>query len=151
MLDRDIDRVAEIDRGTFAVPWHEEAWMRARTENRNVGMVIEVGEQVVGCCLYELHPDHIKLQRLAVSPSFQRKGLGFAAVKKLFDKLSFERRTHVLTTVPQDDLQVQKFFRACGFRAVPDTASPKGGASRGHYLFRADLTEIRELRGAGAR
>lgn len=146
MLDSDLSRVAEIDRGSFKDPWNKEDWSRARKSESGVGLVTEIGEQVVGCCLYKLCPDHFALQRLAVCPSFLRQGLGFAAIRKLFDKLTADRRTYVLATVQQDDLLSQKFFRASGFRAIPDTTdTKKGGTSQEHYLFRADLGEILRL------
>lgn len=92
--------------------------------NRNaIGMVAEVGHDILGFMLYSLHKDRIIVARLAVSPKYRGQGAGSAMVQRLIDKLSQQRRSEVVIEVPESALTAQVWLRKREFRHIGTQAN----------------------------
>lgn len=89
-----------------------------------VGMVLEVGGEVLGVMVYELHAKYLALLALAVRPDVRRQGVGRRLVEKFLYKLQSHRREWAEVVVPEDAVAAQLLLRACGFWAV---CSVEGG------------------------
>lgn len=117
MIRRDMDEVLEISQSTDA-PLDAESLADSLRGLNKIGMVVEVGEKVVGFMLYELHNDRLHVTRLAVHPLWQRLGLGGLMVDKLMSKLSERRRTRITLDVNERNVTGQIWLRGRGFLAV---------------------------------
>jgi ribosomal-protein-alanine N-acetyltransferase len=81
-------------------------------------MVAELGEQVVGFMIYELHKNKLHVLDFATHPDFRRQGVGQQMIAKLLGKLSSHRRTKIVLHVRETNLNGQLFYRQMGFKAV---------------------------------
>ena len=117
--------VREIENHSFEFPWSEEDFIRCLRQRNCIGMVAEVGKQVVGFMIYELHKTCLRVLNFAVHEDCRFKGAGTAMVKKLIGKLTAERRRLIVIEIRETNLDAQLFFRRMGFRAVD--------VSRGFY------------------
>ncbi len=150
MVNSDMQRVLAIDAESCRESWNESRWRTALKGQNTIGMVTEIGEQVVGAFIYDIHKDHIRLQKLVISQDFRRQGIGFAAVKRLLDKLK-DTREELLAVVPAGNLIAHQFLRACGFWASLRDSDNRGIRLDDEYLFRALHGEIKELRAGTAK
>lgn len=118
MIRRDMDDVLRIENESFESPWGEDDFIRCLRNRNVIGMVADVGEQVAGFNIYELHRNRLHVLNFAVDPAFRRRGVGAAMVSKLVSKLSLQRRNRIMLEVRETNLDAQLFFRGLGFRAV---------------------------------
>lgn len=118
MIRRDMPSVLDIEKACFEFPWGEEDFIRCLRQRNCIGMVAEVGEQVVGFMIYELHKTRLHILNFCVHPEWRRQGVGRVMVEKLVSKLSYQRRTRVMLEVRETNLDAQLFFRSMGFRAI---------------------------------
>ena len=118
MIRRDMPEVLDIETRNFEFSWTEEDFIRCLRQRNCIGMVAEYDERVVGFMVYELHKNRLHILNFAVSPDFQRQGVGTAMVRKLIGKLSPQRRNRILLEIRETNLGAQLFFRDEGFRAI---------------------------------
>lgn len=117
-IRRDMPEMLEIDRRSFKHPWDEEEFLRCLRLRDHIGMVIEVGESVVGFMIYQLCKTRLHVVNFAVHPAWRRRSLGEQMAKRLVGKLQHHRRTRVALDIRETNLVGQLFFRACGFKAT---------------------------------
>lgn len=118
MIRRDMEDVLYMERACFEHPWTEQEFMLCLRQRNVIGMVAELGEELVGYMLYELHKRNLTILNLGVDPWYQRRGVGRAMIAKLQDKLSNERRTSIDCEVRESNLRAQLFLRQMGFTAI---------------------------------
>ena len=68
MIRRDMPEVLAIEHASFDFPWCEEEFLRVLRQRNCIGMVAEVGEQVVGFMIYELHKNKLHVLDFATPP-----------------------------------------------------------------------------------
>jgi ribosomal protein S18 acetylase RimI-like enzyme len=118
MIRRDLPSVlAAEDELPFDQAWCETDLLEFLRERNHIGMVVEIGETVIGHMCYGLAPDHIQLRRLVVAKAHRGKGYGRDLLDKLESKLS-RRRTEIRIDVPDDDLPAQLWLSRNGYRAT---------------------------------
>jgi ribosomal-protein-alanine N-acetyltransferase len=119
MIRRDMAEVLEIENANFEFPWSEEDFIRCLRQRNCMGMVVEdAKENVVGFMIYELHRNRLHLFVMAVHAAVHRRGIGRQMIHKLVSKLAPQRRNRILVEVRESNLDAQRFFKACGFRAI---------------------------------
>jgi ribosomal-protein-alanine N-acetyltransferase len=118
MIRRDMPSVIDIEQACFEFPWGEDDFIRCLRQRNCIGMVAEVGDQVVGFMIYELHKTRLHILNFCVHPEWRRQGIGRVMVEKLVSKLSYQRRTRVMLEVRETNLDAQLFFRSMGFKAI---------------------------------
>lgn len=117
LIRRDTDEVNAIER-SLALPMSEEDRLAALRSRNVIGMVAEHGMQVVGFFIYEMHKSKLEIVRLAVHPEFRRRGVGTQMLARLYSKLSSHRRTRIVATVPESELNVLQLLRSAGYLAT---------------------------------
>ena len=118
MIRRDMPAVLDIESNSFEYNWTEDDFIRCLRQRNCIGMVAEVGEQVVGYMIYELHKNRLHILNFAVDPEFRRRGVGAAMIEKLRGKLSHDRRNRIMLEVRETNLDAQLFYKSQGFRAI---------------------------------
>lgn len=118
MIRRDMGDVLRIERDNFEFPWIDEDFIRCLRQRNCIGMIAEYEDRVVGFMIYELHHSRIHLLNFAVSPAYQRRGVGSQMLAKLAAKLTSQRRSRILLEIRETNLAAQLFFRENGFRAI---------------------------------
>jgi ribosomal-protein-alanine N-acetyltransferase len=135
MIRRDMPEVLAIEHTSFDFPWCEEEFLRVLRQRNCIGMVAELGEQVVGFMIYELHKNKLLVLDLATHPDFRRQGVGQQMVAKLVGKLSSHRRTKIVLHVRETNLAGQLFYRHQGFRALEVVRDHYGDTGEDAYLL----------------
>lgn len=118
MIRRDMQEVVDMEALVYEFPWDESDFINALRQRNCIGMVYEKQNYVLAYMLYELHKTKLHLLNFTVHPGYQRRGIGTAMVKKLFGKLSSERRNRIMLEVRETNLDAQLFFQSLGFEAV---------------------------------
>jgi GNAT superfamily N-acetyltransferase len=121
-IRHDMSDAITIDRQSFASPIGEEG-LTATLRAQSIGMVAEATWHeclVFGFMIYNLHEDHIFLNRFAVHPLARRRGVGRALMARLQQKLTTFRQTRLvvqfdLVSGSCDPRGAEDFLYACGF------------------------------------
>lgn len=138
LVRRDMPEVLKIEGGSFSRPWTEEDFLCCLRQRNCIGMVAEDRDRVVGFMIYELHKSRLHIVNFAVDPAARKQGVGRQMIGRLVDKLSQQRRTQIVLTVRETNLDAQLFFRKQGFRAVR--------VVRGYYDDTAEDAYLMEYR-----
>ena len=117
LIRRDIPQILAIERICFFEPWTEEDFVNNLRQRNIIGMVIELGEEIVGYFIYQLGRTNLTILNMAVDPNHQRAGHGTAAIEKLKTKLHSHRYL-LHSIVRETNLSCQLFLRANDFKAV---------------------------------
>jgi [ribosomal protein S18]-alanine N-acetyltransferase len=141
MIRRDMPEVLAIEHASFDFPWCEEEFLRVLRQRNCIGMVAEVGEQVVGFMIYELHKNKLHVLDFATHPDYRRQGVGQQMIAKLVGKLSSHRRTRIVLHVRETNLSAQYFYRSQGFRATDVAREHFGDTGEDAYLMQYLLDE----------
>lgn len=139
MIRRDLHEVLEIERDCFPNPWSQDDFIRCLRQRNCIGMVAEHKGRIAGFVMYELHNTRLRLLNIAVGWGYQRNGVGRAMIDKLKGKLSFQRRTSILVSVREGNLDAQLFFKAMGFVCVSIAPGDYEDSGEDAYLFRYSL------------
>ncbi len=118
MIRRDMVEVLSIDAAGSAPAMGEDAILSNLRQRNTIGMVVEVGEKIVGFMIYRLEKRRLDLVRLHVHPDHRRQGIASIMLNKLIGKLSEHRRVAIVADVPEECLDVQLFFKATAVRAT---------------------------------
>jgi ribosomal protein S18 acetylase RimI-like enzyme len=99
-------------------------------------LVLEAGDDVVGCVLSEREDDFWTFSYLAVRPDRQRRGYGGALVEAAAAQARAAGRRAVRIAVRRELAENVRFFRRRGFRFEGELTA--GGA---HDIYRLDLED----------
>lgn len=146
MIRRDMQEVLEIESLSFEYPWCEEDFIMCLRQRNCIGMVIEIGEYVVGYVIYELAPTHLSVLNIAVHPDWRRQGCGKAMLDKMKGKLSQQRRTSLYLIVRETNLSTHLFLRSQNLKCIEilrDFYEVDEGCEDGyHFRFRTGYDNI---------
>ena len=123
MIHRDLKDVVAIDVAATGAPWSKDDYKSRLSQRNTVAMVIElprVGRRkpvVVGSMVYQLHKQHVELERIFIKPEYQLCSFGRQLISELRSRLSRERRTRIKVTVEESNLRLLLFSQAVGFSA----------------------------------
>jgi ribosomal-protein-alanine N-acetyltransferase len=118
MIRRDMPEVIQTERASFEFPWTEDDFLQSLRQRNCIGMVVELGERIVGYMIYELHKNRLHVLNFAVAAEHRRSGIGSAMIQKLMGKLTTHRRSKITLAVRERNLPAQLFFRALEFKAT---------------------------------
>jgi ribosomal-protein-alanine N-acetyltransferase len=118
MVRIDLPCVLEIDDTSFEERWSEEDFLTHLRERSIIGMVAECGDRVVGYMVYQMRKSEYEILRIAVAPDCRRRGIGFALLCKMADKLSRNHRTRFHLAVSDRNLVAQLWLQGCGLKAI---------------------------------
>jgi ribosomal-protein-alanine N-acetyltransferase len=119
MIRRDMPDVLAIESQCFpGFAWTEGDFLRCLRQPNCIGNVAELGDEVAGYMIFELHKNRLHLLNFAVAKAYQRKGVGTCLIARLQRKLSYERRNRIMLEVRETNLAAQLFFRSLGFKAI---------------------------------
>ena len=84
MEEKDIDSVSQLEADCFFDPWPKSQIEYEIKENPcSVCLVAEEDNQIVGYIDFMITFDSATINRVAVSPSFRNKGLGFTLLEEM--------------------------------------------------------------------
>ena len=104
------------------VDYSIEGFEAINRQRNTISMVVEKGEEILGCMAYELWKHKLVLVSLAVRRDQSLSELGEIMVHKLKNKLSTHRRRRIETWVYGENLAALNFLKQNDFLATGDVA-----------------------------
>lgn len=118
MTREDLPRVLAIERESYAHPWEDDAFVGRLCRRNIIGHVAELGENVAGFMIFQLHRTGIELLNLAVAPHLRRQRIGTRLIEALKRKLSPYRRRYLAVALRERTPSAETFLLTCGFGFV---------------------------------
>lgn len=118
MILRDMDEILVTEHLSSKHHWSEDDFLHHLRKRNCIGQVAEIGDSVIGHCLYELERDRLEIVNLAVHPAFRRRGVASKFIEKLIGKLSTYRYQRLAINVADDALPAHLFLRHHGFKCT---------------------------------
>lgn len=140
LIRRDMEEVLAMEQVCFEIPWSEENFLHALRDRNVIGMIAEIGEEIAGFVIYELHKEKLHLLNFAVLPKYQGCSVGTQLIDRLKLKLSSAMRNKIFLETRESNLIAQLFFKANGFVAfkVKDNYYDDGETA---YCFKYKLED----------
>lgn len=87
MAERDVERVARLERETFSAPWRPDTFRKLLTRNSTELWVVELPDHgVVGYAVLWLVLEHAELANIAVEPEHRGRGLGSFLLDRVLER-----------------------------------------------------------------
>lgn len=123
-LDADIPAAAVVDRAAFTAPWwHSEDTMRRRAAVAAYFAVAALAGEVVGYAEGELRLPVAHLNRIAVHPARQGRGVGAALLRDALRAFWRQGAGYVTLNTQSDNVYSRRLYRRFGFEATGDFAT----------------------------
>jgi ribosomal-protein-alanine N-acetyltransferase len=114
----DLDALLAIENASFPEPWELQDFRTTLNQSKNVGFLAETHCEIVGYFIYRLEEGQYSIISMAVAPHMRRQGIGRMMFEKLVIRLSQSKRTQIVLTASEQNLEAHFFYRALGFKAV---------------------------------
>ena len=142
MIRRDLRDVLWIEQASYPIPWSEEQFLLILRQRHVIGLVAEIGEQVVGFVIYELIEGQLFISNLAVHPHFYRQGIGTQIIDRLKSKLAGPSKRKRLTMfVNECNVKAQLFLRDNRFRCTKQVKNLYADLGEDGYRFTFKASE----------
>jgi len=139
LLRGDLDRVMQIERSCFFIPWNRATMIHKLAGRRIIAQVATLGrDDPIAYLICDVLPAEIEIKNMAVDPHYQRLGIGRAII----DRLIAKKRPRIVAAVWERNVEAQLFFRAMGFRVVEQICEywKDGPKDEYAYLMTKDLS-----------
>ena len=122
--DADIPAAVVVDRAAFTAPWrYSEDTMRRRAAVAAYFGVATLAGEVVGYAEGELRLPVAHLNRIAVHPAYQGRGVGAALLRDALRAFWQRGAGYVTLNTQSDNVYSQRLYRRFGFEATGDFAT----------------------------
>ena len=119
MTLEDVPAVAEIDRGSFRLPWSERAFRYEVAENPAARCwVTLVDRRVVAMLVLWLILDEAHIATIATDPNYRRKGIARRMLVEALIAVRQDGASSALLEVRSSHTVAQKIYRDLGFVEV---------------------------------
>lgn len=122
---RDVNRIMEIDAGSYPTPWSRQLTIREVTGDRRIHLVAERGREVVGHGAVLLLADTAHVSTIAVDPEHRRGGVGGDMLLALIRGVLATGGTSLTLEVRAGNEAALALYRRFGLRPA--------GVRRGYY------------------
>jgi ribosomal-protein-alanine N-acetyltransferase len=123
-VDADIPAAAAVDRAAFTPHWwYGEGTLRRRSIEAAHFAAAELAGEVVGYAEGELRRPAAHLNRIAVHPAHQGRGVGAALLGDALRALWQQGAEYVTLNTQSDNRYSQRLYRRFGFEATGDLAT----------------------------
>ena len=122
--ERDVAAVVAIDRAAFTPHWwHSAATLGRRAAASSHFAVAELAGAVAGYAEGEAHPPAAHLNRVAVHPAHQGRGLGTLLLCDALRAFWRQGAHQVTLNTQTDNHKSRQLYRRCGFEPTGDTVT----------------------------
>jgi ribosomal protein S18 acetylase RimI-like enzyme len=121
LMHYDLPSVAETDLSAFVPLWQNSLDSIGRAFPQTAwATVAEFGQRILGYQLSTRNPIGGHLARLAVRPEAQHRGVGYALVADLIQRMAAQGLTHLTVNTQNDNTASLSLYRKLDFRETGD-------------------------------
>ena len=144
MRRADLDRVVEIERDSFSMPWSRGAFLYEIEQNRaaRCWVSLEDGLIVGYLCLWEI-ADEIHITNIAVDRALRRRGIGRFLLTQTLENARQRAVRTVFLEVRATNTGARGLYEALGFRVI--------GRRKGYYYDTGEDALVMEAELGAAR
>ncbi len=114
-----IPQVWEIERRIFPLPWTKDMFTSEISDRpRSSYFIAEDNEKVIGYAGMFTVADEAHITNLAVTPEYQKRGIGTALVVELLERCLERRARHIVLEVRKSNIRARKLYERFGFKEV---------------------------------
>ena len=118
-LSKDLSRIIEIEKKSFAEPWPDSYLEKLSQKYPNDFVVVEIAEKVVGYALGKLKEDNTgSIKMLAIDPDYRRQGIGKELIDFLVNRLKENGVKEIFLKLRTNNDAANKFYSTLGFEMV---------------------------------
>lgn len=121
----DINKVAELEKNIFSMPWSEKSFQDSFASQDTIYLVEVLEEEIVGYCGIWISFDTADLCNMAVAPSQRRKGIAKRLIQEIFSLAEERQIERILLEVRESNLGAIALYQKNGFRQI--------GIRKGYY------------------
>jgi len=122
--DADIPAVAAVDRSAFTPHWrHSQLTLLRRAAASSCFVAAQVGDQIVGYAEGDAHQYTAHINRLAVHPAHQGRGVGASLLQNILRTLWRLGAERVTLNTQADNHYSQRLYQRFGFEPTGDVVS----------------------------
>ncbi|MDI3328852.1 MAG: ribosomal protein S18-alanine N-acetyltransferase [Alicyclobacillaceae bacterium] len=126
MRTTDLDRIQEIERASFPVPWSRSAFYGELADNRFARYIVaQRQDEVIGYAGMWLILDEAHVTNIAVHPKARRQHVGETLLRYLMAYARSQGAAHMTLEVRVSNTPAQRLYQKVGF-------APKG-VRKGYY------------------
>lgn len=115
MLEKDIPKVAEIEKEIFSIPWSEKAFLDSLKSDNTIYMVAIAEEKVVGYCGMYLYTPEANITNVAVDKQYRRKNVAEQLVDNIIKKGKELGITDITLEVRESNVGAIALYEKSGF------------------------------------
>src|SRR5215813_655008 len=112
----DVDAVAAIERRSYAVPWHENAYHTELSNRSAAYFVARLDGKIVGYGGMWVIMDEAHLTTLAVDPRYQGRKIGERLLQSIMEEAILHGASRATLEVRERNTVAQNLYRKYGFR-----------------------------------
>jgi len=121
MLERDVDRVVELEASAFGSPWDAETFRRLLGRTGAELMVVDVSDEDVAYAVLWCILDQGELANIAVDEAWRRRGIGARLLDRVLERAKERGVKDLFLEVRQSnnvarDLYLRRGFTSIGMR-----------------------------------
>jgi ribosomal protein S18 acetylase RimI-like enzyme len=115
----DAEGVQSVDSRAFLDPWrYAPATVTRELATASVARIAQDGERVVGYASAVVREEGGHINRIAVDPAAQGRGLGKALLADMIDQLVLRGASRITLNTQRSNVVSQRLYRSSGFRGL---------------------------------
>lgn len=118
MVERDLDRVVELEASAFGSPWEAATFRRLLGRSGAELLVVEVQAEVVGYAVLWCILDQGELANIAVDPVWRRRGVGGRLLERVLQRARERGVADLFLEVRESNTVARELYRRRGFLPI---------------------------------
>lgn len=118
LREKDVERLAFIDKACFPDPWTEEMWRGELARSDARFLVLEQSGTVIGFAVTTVLFEEAELPKIAVLPERRGRGLGKALLLALFAEAKMLGADKMFLEVRSGNVPARKLYESNGFTVL---------------------------------
>lgn len=139
IVNADIPQIIKIENENFAYPWEEHDFKFALKESNVLGLVATKDNKIVGYIIYQMTDEKYHIINMAINVKYHRQRIGTMLLNKILRRLSFNKRTKVVTLVSESNLIAQLFLKKNSFSCIKTLKNYYDENDMDAYVMEFDL------------
>ena len=130
MTFENINRLMEIDKIILDEPWMADNFLMELKGKWEHSLVALENANIVGFAICSMKGENLHIHRIAVSPKYQRRGIGTSLIEHLFTNCKYGVK-YITIKTKKDNINAQRFYERHGFKRI--------GSDGPNYVYKKEI------------